>query len=150
MTREQTIDLLEIMAAAYPNAKIKDPERMVQAWQLAFGEEDAERVYKAARYHINHSKFFPTAADIRDGMTRGNIIYGEPSTAPRIEEPEAEEVWGCDQYCDDCPDNNNCPDIMLAHGGSKYGQVQDSRRIHDGDNQGHPHYQLNAEHKAQE
>lgn len=119
MTREQIIDLLEIMAAAYPNTKIKDPQRMVEAWMLAFSEDDAERVYKAARHHINNNRFFPTAADIRESMTRGELIYGDqPSTAPRIEGKEQEE-WGCDQYCDDCPDNNTCPDIMLAHGGSK-------------------------------
>lgn len=132
MTREQIIDLLEIMAAAYPNTKIKDAERMVQAWQLAFAEDDAESVYKAARYHINHNRFFPTAADIRDSMTRGALLYGErPSTAPRIEATAEEEPWGCDQYCDDCPDFKfYCPDSLIAHGGSKY--QSNTPRIEDG------------------
>lgn len=125
MTRDEIVDLLEILFGAYPNQKIKDAERMIQAWQLAFADEEAERIYKAARFHINRNKFFPTVADIRESIEKGVLIYSnQVQEAPAIEssKPLEDDEWLCDQYCEDCEDYKSptgCPFSLIAHGGSK-------------------------------
>lgn len=82
MTREEIINLLEIVSAAYPNAmnKISDPETMVSAWEMGLGMYSAETVYKAARLHMEKSCFFPTIADIRDNIIRARIVFEAPPT----------------------------------------------------------------------
>lgn len=105
MTREETIRLLEMMAAVYPNNKIKntkDASMTIEAWLLAFGEDDAETIYKAARYHMNTCSFFPNPADIRKSINRGALLFSntEPKR-PRIPEPpdeplDPEKINGCD------------------------------------------------------
>lgn len=79
MTRAEIANLLEIMAAAYPNAKLGDAKRMVDAWELAFGKDDAGEVYKAARHHLNTCRFFPTIADIQQCRQKGKLIYSDNS-----------------------------------------------------------------------
>ena len=78
MNRNEIAKLLNMMYAVYPNTKeIKDPKATLDAWELAFGDEDAERIYKAARVHMKKSKFFPSPADIVENINRGQILYGE-------------------------------------------------------------------------
>lgn len=86
MTHEEITDLLETILNAYPNVmkNITNPEAMIRAWEMAFGNDEAEKIYKAARYHMDHSKFFPTIADIRESIRMGEIVYGMPPEAPRI------------------------------------------------------------------
>lgn len=77
MTRKEIADLLEIMVNQYPyiRNRIEDAGQMVSAWELILGEYPAESVYKAARLHMENSKFFPTIADIREKMQRAEFIY---------------------------------------------------------------------------
>lgn len=77
MKRSEIIDLLEIIAGAYPNAKLVDPLRTVDAWMLAFGEADAGEIYKAARHHLNTCRFFPTIADIQQCRQKAKLIYSD-------------------------------------------------------------------------
>ena len=81
MSRDEITKLLELAVAAYPNTKNIDAKAMVLAWEMAFGEEPAERVYKAMRFHINTSRFFPTIADIRKVMGRAESLYDAPDCA---------------------------------------------------------------------
>lgn len=87
MTREEIVDLLEILAANYPNTKITDAENMVNTWELAFAEDPAEDIYKAARHHINYKKFFPTPAEIREEVVKARLLYDQESDVPMIEAP---------------------------------------------------------------
>ena len=75
MSRDEITKLLALAISAYPNTKNIDAKAMVTVWEMAFGEEPAERVYKAMRFHINTSRFFPTVADIRNVMVRAEIVY---------------------------------------------------------------------------
>ena len=77
MTRKEIADLLEIMVNQYPyiKDKIEDAGAMVSAWELILGDCPAESVYKAARLHMESSKFFPTIADIREKMARAELMY---------------------------------------------------------------------------
>ena len=75
MSREEITKLLALAMSAYPNTKNVDAKAMVSVWEMAFGEEPAERVYKAMRFHINTNRFFPTIADIRNVMVRAEIAY---------------------------------------------------------------------------
>ena len=65
MTRDEIIALLSKIRGAYPNTKITDAAGLVDSWELAFFGDDASEVYKAVRFHLNTSKFFPTVADLR-------------------------------------------------------------------------------------
>lgn len=75
MTRKEIVELLKIVSASYPNAKIADPNTMVTTWEMMFGDLPADKVYKAARLHMENSKFFPTVADIKENLTKADMIY---------------------------------------------------------------------------
>ena len=79
MNRGEIIKLLSILSEAYPASKIKDAASMATTWEMCLGEFSADSVYKAARLHINTSKFFPTVAEIRDKIVRAGIVYNEDS-----------------------------------------------------------------------
>ena len=79
MTRQEIVDLLEVLTTAYPYAKIKDATSMVDAWEMALGDYSAESVYKASRYHMDNCKFFPTVADIKDNIVRAELVYNGPN-----------------------------------------------------------------------
>lgn len=78
MNREETIKILSMLRANYPLVKIQDPAATVTSWQMVLGEYDAEMILKAARYHMNVSKYFPTPADIVDNITRAELLFREP------------------------------------------------------------------------
>ena len=80
MTREEIGKLLKIAYAAYPNAKITDPEGMLNVWEMAFGDYPADKIYKAVRLHIQTNRFFPTPADITEKITRAEIVYNAPES----------------------------------------------------------------------
>lgn len=81
MNRQECINLLEIIAAPYPNAHIKDAKRLVDAWMLALGDYSAEAVYKAARLHLSTCQFFPTPSDIQKCMLRAQLVYHNDTEA---------------------------------------------------------------------
>ncbi len=86
MIEEQIVDLLEQLISNYPNTKIKSVEKMIEVWQMAFGEIEAEDVYKAARLHMETSEFFPTVAEINNNIEKAKLIYSNPVG---IEAPQA-------------------------------------------------------------
>lgn len=107
MTREETLRLLQFLKGCYPNTKIDDPKGTVEAWQLAFSADQADTIYKAARYHMVNNKFFPTPADIQNCVFRASLVYDEaqsdqiaddtttkalpPQTADK--DPDMSELW---------------------------------------------------------
>lgn len=104
MTKEEIVKLLSMMRAAYPNTKISDPSGTVAAWELAFGDESASAVYMAARYHMKHSPFFPTVADIVKSISRGQLVYGG-----QVPETKAIEPPRVDLRERLCPGSAVCP-----------------------------------------
>ena len=95
MTRKEIVELLKIVSASYPNAKIADPNTMVTTWEMMFGDLPADKVYKAARLHMESSKFFPTVADIKENLTKADMIYNTVALEapkhrrkPLVETPE--------------------------------------------------------------
>ena len=88
MTRQEIADLLELVIANYPETFIKDAKAMVSVWEMAFGEYPADKIYRAARFHMDVSKKFPTIADIKGCLNKGEMKYGENGlalTAPKEE-----------------------------------------------------------------
>lgn len=84
MTQRELIQLLRTLSANYPNAISKiDSKELLKNWEMAFGKEDAESVYMAARLHMDLSPFFPTIADIKANMKRGKLVYGTAPEAPQ-------------------------------------------------------------------
>ena len=81
MTREEIVALLATLRSNYPHAKIPDAEGLVNTWELTFGNEDASRVYKAARLHMESSSYFPTIADIRKKIGIAVGLYNDNSLA---------------------------------------------------------------------
>ena len=43
------------------------------AWEMAFGEDKAEEVYKACRLHMNHNKWFPKVSEIKEKLWKGQL-----------------------------------------------------------------------------
>lgn len=75
MNRAEIGQLLHVMLGNYPNTKIKDAEAAISAWEMAFADYQAEDVYKAARMHLDRSKFFPTIAEIKSLIPIASIAY---------------------------------------------------------------------------
>ena len=90
MTREEIITLLKLFKATYPNTKpITDPQSTIAAWELALGDEDAEKVYKASRVYIKtKGNFFPSPKDIYELISRGQLVYGVQPEVNKIEAPK--------------------------------------------------------------
>lgn len=88
MTREELKQLLRMAMECYPYAKskVEDPKALLDLWEITFAEWNATDVFKAFRYHVNHSKFFPTPADIKDAIPKGAVIYDDVPTTPRLED----------------------------------------------------------------
>lgn len=84
MERKEIVELLKIVSANYPHAKISDPKAMVSAWEMILGDYSAEAVYKAARLHMETNKYFPSPSDIRDNIVRAEIVY-KPTIPNAIE-----------------------------------------------------------------
>lgn len=86
MNREETLKLLSILLANYPNTagKIKDAGKTADTWEMVLGQYETEAVYKAARLHMATSKFFPTPADILEKLIRASLIYSEPVAPKRL------------------------------------------------------------------
>lgn len=86
MTRNEIIDLLDILSASYPYAakSIANPKALITAWEMTLGEFSAEAVYKAARLHLETNKYFPSPSDVRDKIVRAEIVY-KPTIPNAIE-----------------------------------------------------------------
>lgn len=102
MTRKQIIELLGILEDAYPNIKFKNPEGTVTTWEMAFGSEDAEKVYKAARYHISKSPFFPTVADIKKAIPKGQLLFSEQDRLKIAPTAPMKKIDPNATFCDLC------------------------------------------------
>ena len=89
MTRDEITSLLEMLVANYPNTKIRDPKATADAWEMTLGMYQAESVFKAARYHMDTSAFFPTPADIKKKMVIAKLIYDEPPKVTAIPSPKS-------------------------------------------------------------
>lgn len=104
MTRNEIIDLLDILSASYPYAakSIANPKALIAAWEMTLGEFSAEAVYKAARLHLETNKYFPSPSDIRDKIVRSQIVY-QPTITNAIEatssKDEAEIEKNLDLFC---------------------------------------------------
>lgn len=86
MKREEIIDLLDVLSAAYPHAtkNITNPKALVTAWEMTLGGFSAESVYKAARLHMETNRYFPSPSDIRDNIVKAQIVY-QPTITNAIE-----------------------------------------------------------------
>ena len=103
MTREETIKLLQMMRAAYPNVKITDPAGTVAAWELAFSDFPADMIYKAARHHLNTSPYFPLVADIRKSINKGAMLYSEDPEQKKIAPSAPDRMIPVQEsFCDLC------------------------------------------------
>lgn len=91
MTQKEMAAVLKYLMANYPNTKIKDPDAMMASWMLVLGEFDKETVGRAVRlYMTGKTSFFPTAGEIRERITRADILYGSDNVRA-IEAPKADK-----------------------------------------------------------
>ena len=72
MTREETIQVLSILKAAYPkfysNLTREGAMQIIELWSVMFVNDDAEHVKTALYKHIATSAYPPAIADIRKAM----------------------------------------------------------------------------------
>ena len=102
MTRQEILELLKMLRSAYPNAKIRDASELVKTWEMAFGNDQAEKIYKAARFHVESSPYFPTIGDIRHAINKGELLYGSVSASPNRVNLEAKRIDPKTSFCDLC------------------------------------------------
>lgn len=73
---------MEKLWGNYPNYK-GDPKETLESFERAFGDANADLVFKAARVHMDSSPYFPNPADIKKQYARGQIVYGTAPEAPQ-------------------------------------------------------------------
>lgn len=98
MKRTEIINLIKSLLGVYPNTKIEDPKTMVESWEMMFGSDDAETVYKAARIHMQNSKWFPKPSEIKKYMGVAPYLFNEKAMidAPESSDDEDMPKTGCD------------------------------------------------------
>ena len=102
MTRAELIPLIKQLLAVYPNNGITDVKSLVDGWEMIFGEDNAETVYKAARLHMQSCKWFPKAAEIKERLPYAGALFNDQQQA--IEEPAVLALDdGKRTGCDFCP-----------------------------------------------
>lgn len=93
MNKKETAQILAILRTAYPNTKIENAGAMTEAWYMCLGDFSAESVMKAAKLHMNTSKFFPTPAEIRDKLVRAELVYRDTEiSCNRLEDGNKEII----------------------------------------------------------
>ena len=97
MTRQEVIKLLGWLRSAYPNTKIVDAAGMVSVWEMEFAEDDANKIFMAARWYIHRHEFFPSPNEIRKCIDAGEIAYSQ-TEQPKIEPPKP-PVRKIEPYC---------------------------------------------------
>lgn len=104
MTRLEIIELLEVVRTNYAAIKLSDPKGIVDLWEMEFAEYPAETVYKAARFHMMKSKYFPSVAEIRKIIYSKMYLTMETSAAIEQKAIEGEKIikWE-DCGCQLCP-----------------------------------------------
>lgn len=102
MTRNEIMDLLEILCNQYPYVKIDNAQAMADGWEMCLGGFSAESVYKAARLHMNTCKFFPTVSDINDKIVRAELVYRESDIEiNKLEDGSGKEREDLDEKLED-------------------------------------------------
>ena len=108
MTREDTIRVIGVITAAYPNSdKFRDEKlirSMVAVWSDIFSKDDAGLVALAVKEHISTSKWPPSIAEIREIMVR----IAHPDIVP------PDEAWEVVSKYLDITGEYNYGDIYLA------------------------------------
>ena len=74
MTRSEAVKILAVLAAAYPNAAIKnasptEAEGIVTVWAIQFARIPADIVFMAVNKHISTDKFFPSISEIKEKVS---------------------------------------------------------------------------------
>lgn len=101
MKRNEIINLIKTLLGAYPNTKIDNPKGLVDSWEMMFGSEDAETVYKAARIHMKNCKWFPKPSEIKKYMGVAPYLF---NATAMIESPDASDDEEIPKTgCDICP-----------------------------------------------
>lgn len=88
MNRAETVKLLAIISANYPNIKIQDASATASIWEQILGEYKAETVLRAARLHMETSPYFPNPAELKALMIRAEILANS-ETAPALPQKRA-------------------------------------------------------------
>ena len=119
MSEKECAQILSIIRTAYPSVKIENAKGMVQAWLMSLGEFSANSVMKAARLHMETSKYFPTPAEIREKIVRAELIYNgsdldinriDAPSVKQLEDPENKSQAVSDEYLE-----NFCKFIGLGY-----------------------------------
>ena len=80
MKKTETIKIMGMLAAAYPNAKVVT-EAQVEVWHECLQDLDTQQTLTATRKHIMESQYYPTIHDIREQIAKINMRTLEPGEA---------------------------------------------------------------------
>lgn len=82
MTKEETVELMAILKAAYPNSyngmTKQEALGVITVWHLHFAEVPADIVFMALQKAISSSKFPPTISEVK---TKLEAVYWEAHEA---------------------------------------------------------------------
>lgn len=101
MNSKEITQILAILRANYPNVKIENPSAMVKTWEMVLGEFSTEAVMASVKSHMEHSRFFPTPAEIRENIVRHKIVLEAPKAPALISGKKAKCTAIPDEMGDD-------------------------------------------------
>lgn len=70
MTKKEVAEMLDYAQACYPEAKIKDPKKVLDVWADVFSGQDAENTMDCMKKVCQSSKYFPSVADVMNESGR--------------------------------------------------------------------------------
>ncbi|KAF6591018.1 replicative helicase loader/inhibitor [Paenibacillus sp. EKM205P] len=93
MTEEQTIDLLTLIATAYPMFQANDD--VLSLWNKMLSDIPAERATRNLQQHIKTMKFPPTIAEIRGSEGASMFDNMRLETQQRLQQIKQWEENAC-------------------------------------------------------
>ena len=121
MTKKEVVQVLAMLRAIYPVVKIENAEALATGWMLVLGDYSASAVFKAARLHLETSKYFPTPAEVKEKIMRAELVYSDNeldqvrlSAGGQMQASEADITFDSlidlepTGVCLNCPKKNEC------------------------------------------
>jgi len=92
-TEKDVLEIFKLLKANYPRFDVEDPAALLDSWTQRFAAVEAAVLRQAAELHMDHSKWFPSRAELLELIEEAGRLVGKG------EQDEAaaaywEEYWG--------------------------------------------------------
>jgi len=80
-TQQEIARVLAVLQACYPRQELPEPAQTVTVWTRLLGDLSGDEVAAAAERHARTSQWFPSVAEIREGVMTARVPALDAETA---------------------------------------------------------------------